>query len=417
MNIKKTCFIILSTIFLLTSEKQRTFSRENTGQMPAGKKEMTAKKPSPGADTNKKTGTSPSEKPGTGKSSETQKPRLSEKEQKELNAKKEKERKRTEYIENTLDYGIQKNRLEALNRIKMIKMDEFRIRLEEKLVRFIGKEINPHVLQKAIYTAAELKILKAIDPIIVHIDNEDEDVAIASAFALKELNGIQGKEKLIKRLKKQNLTKDSNLTGTIIQTLGFFKAKELVKLAIKSIKDPRTTKLVRESFVLYLGRIESPESRRILTELYRDTEENLIIRAYAINSLSKLGAVETTGIIKNVLKEIDSYPFKKKKRYYNLSIYSVAALVKLGDKSAFKRLLEALKSDNTGVRLKAISLIKEIDDERTIDILKYKFKYDPSKKVRAEAEKALKEIEENKLKLKQKKEQAGRNIKSIKSAE
>jgi prefoldin subunit 5 len=36
--------------------------------------------------------------------------------------------------------------------------------------------------------------------------------------------------------------------------------------------------------------------------------------------------------------------------------------------------------------------------------------------VRAEAEKALKEIEENKNKLKKKKEQAGRNIKNIKSS-
>ncbi len=412
----RSTVIIISATLLIFFNIRVAYTRETIKQNPAEKKEMTAKKSSPGINANKKAGTSPSEKTGTGKSSGTQKPQLSEKELKKLKAKREKEKKRTEYIENTLDYGIQKDRLEALNRIKMIRMDEFRIRLEDKLVKLIGKEINPQVLKKAIYTAADMKILKAIDPIIVHIDNEDEDVAIASAYALKKLNGVQGKDKLIGKLKKQDLRKDSNLTGTLIQTLGSFQAKELITFAIEKIRDPKTTKLVRESFVLYLGRIEAPESKRILTELYKDPEEDLVIRAYAVNSLSKLGAAESTGIIKDVLKEIDSYPFKKKKRYYNLSIYSVAALVKLGDKSAFEKLLEALKSDNTAVRLKAISLIKEIDDERTVDILKYKLKYDPSKKVRAEAEKALKEIEGNRTKRKQNKEQAGRNIKSIKNS-
>jgi hypothetical protein len=44
------------------------------------------------------------------------------------------------------------------------------------------------------------------------------------------------------------------------------------------------------------------------------------------------------------------------------------------------------------VRLKAITLIKEFKDKRTIDILKYKMKYDQNDKVRAEAKKALKEM-------------------------
>ncbi len=158
-----------------------------------------------------------------------------------------------------------------------------------------------------------MKIQKAIDPVINQLESDDEDVAIASAYALNKLNGLKGKEKLIKRLKRQDLTRDSNLTGTLIETLGAFKAKELLKMAIESINNPKTTKLVRESFVLFLGKIESPKSKEILEKLYKDPEEDLIIRSYAVNSLSRLGATGSADVIKAVLKEIDSYPFKKKR--------------------------------------------------------------------------------------------------------
>jgi HEAT repeat protein len=51
--------------------------------------------------------------------------------------------------------------------------------------------------------------------------------------------------------------------------------------------------------------------------------------------------------------------------------------------------MNSLRSDNSDVRYKAILLIKDFNDERTIDILKYKMKNDPSAKVRNAARKAL----------------------------
>ena len=95
---------------------------------------------------------------------------------------------------------------------------------------------------------------------------------------------------------------------------------------------------------------------------------------YAIKSIAKLKIKDASQDIKNVIKEIDSYPFGKRKKYYDLYMYSVAALVELGDTDSISLLMNPLRSDNASVRLKAVNLIKEFNDERTIDILKYKMK-------------------------------------------
>jgi HEAT repeat protein len=70
---------------------------------------------------------------------------------------------------------------------------------------------------------------------------------------------------------------------------------------------------------------------------------------------------------------------------------SVTTLVELGDTDSIPLLLNSIRSDNAEVRYKAVNLIKEFNDERTIDILKYKMKNDPSSKVRKAARKALEE--------------------------
>ncbi|HPB81188.1 MAG TPA: HEAT repeat domain-containing protein, partial [Spirochaetota bacterium] len=58
----------------------------------------------------------------------------------------------------------------------------------------------------------------------------------------------------------------------------------------------------------------------------------------------------------------------------------------------YPRLVNSARSNNPSVRLQAVRLLKEIKGKRTIDILKYKMKYDPSPRVQSEAKKALKEL-------------------------
>jgi len=302
------------------------------------------------------------------------------------------EEKNAKKIERILDYGINQERLKAINKILIIKNKGIKNRLLKKLIELIKHESDTEVLVKAITVLSELQEKDAIPVLIVKLDTRSEDVQISTVYALKNLNGISAKNKLIQKLKKQDLDTDSNLTEALINTLGGFKAVELLAFAKNAVENNKTSRMNRELLVLFIGRLNSPESKNFLIKLFKDEEENITIRSYAVNSLAKLGVSAAVSEIKKTVTEIESYPFKKKKKYYTLYMYSIAALIKLGDKEVYPKLINSLRSNNSAVRLKAVNLLKELKDKRTIDILKYKMKYDPNIKVKEAAEEALKEL-------------------------
>jgi len=351
-----------------------------------------------------------SKKKKSAKKEKKKKKELSEDEKEKEREKKryENEKKKVKWIMETLDYGIQKNRLDAVNRMQLIKNEKFHTELHDKLVELIENELDANVKKKALYTAGELKAKKTIKAIIKQLNDEDKEIQIAAIYALKELNAkAEAEEKLIETLKKQDLTENSNVTESLLNTLGKFKSTKIVDFIIKNIKDEENeiSKNTKQQMVLYLGKIDSLKGENILIKIYTDEDEELILRSYAVNSLSKIKSENSKDEIKTILKKIEHFAFKKRKRYYNLYIYSVSALAKMGDKAALPRLYNAAKSNNSGVRLRAIKLLKEINTKKTIDILKYKMQYDPSKSIRKEAEKILKDfgVDVDKIKNKDKK--------------
>jgi HEAT repeat protein len=300
--------------------------------------------------------------------------------------------KKAEWIEQTLDYGIQEDRAKAIQSIQQIKDRGIRGRLVKKVIETIKDEEDPEVLKKAITVLGEMKESSSIRVLADKISHPSEDVRTAAVYALKNMNAVTAKEKLIQKLKEQKLEENSNFTDALIQTLGEMKALELAPFAKEALENAKTHEGIKESLVMFLGKVQSKDSKDLLLNIYKDEEADTTLRAYSVNSLSKLGMKEVAGDIKEIIRTIDSYDPKKKKNYYTLYLYSVAALARLGDREAVPKLINALRSNSAQVRLKAIGLIKEFKDKRTIDILKYKMKYDQNDKVRKEAKNALKEM-------------------------
>ncbi|MBP7738614.1 MAG: HEAT repeat domain-containing protein [Spirochaetes bacterium] len=305
---------------------------------------------------------------------------------------KQKEEKKAQWIEQTLDYGIQEERLTAVNGIQQIKDPAIRARLVKKLLDVVKDEEEPELLVKTITVLGEMKETSAIPIMTAKLDHRSEDVCVAAIYALKKTKAMTAKEKLIQKLKSRDLGKNSNLTSALIQTLGEFKAVETVPFARESIESPKTNMAIKEELVIFLGKAQSQDSKGVLLKIFKDEDENVTLRAFAVNSLAKIGAKDAAPDIKDVIKTIDSYELKKRKKYYTLYLYSIAALATLGDPDAIPKLINALRHNSSQVRLKAISLIKDFKDKRTIDILKYKMKNDQSAKVQSAARKALKEM-------------------------
>jgi HEAT repeat protein len=355
----------------------------------------------PTASTNTPSGSDNSgDKSKTGKGAALKKEppkKLTEEEKKKKNEEFEKaaDIKKAEWIEKTMEFGIQKDRRDAINFIPTVKNPEKKKLLSDKLMKTIENDPDATVLVKAITIAAEIKLTEAALIIKKKLSHENDDVRVAAVYALKDLNSVESKNDIIEILKKHDFSKQSIFAEAMIQTLSDFKAVELREFAEEKIKDNKTTMNLRLALILFLGRSGSIASKDFLLSHAKDQNEEVEIRAYSVNALARLEAKDTAPEISKILDEIAAYPFQKKKQYANLQIHCITALVKLGDDTAYPRLIDALKNDNPSTRVRAINLIKDLKDKRAIDILKYKMQYDPSAQVQKAAKAALKAMDVN----------------------
>ncbi|MGQ9843498.1 MAG: HEAT repeat domain-containing protein [Spirochaetota bacterium] len=311
------------------------------------------------------------------------------------NKKIEAEKKKTEWIKKTIQYGIHDDRIEAIKSALTVKDPTNKNEIIQLLDERMPHELNPEVKKTAIMVVSELKTSSSSSWIIAALNDNSEEVKIAAVYAIDRLKVTEAVPQLVSILKEQKFTVNSNFTEALIQTLGKLKAIELKDFVIENIKDTKTTDNLRQLLILFLGDLEDITSKDFLLGIVKDKDEDTTLRSYAAVALAKIGAKDTAGDILEIIKEIDSYPINKRKDYYSFSMYCTAALVKMGDSNAIPRLMEALRSNNPVVRLRAVELIKDLKDKRTVDILKYKMQYDPSPKVQKAAKEALKEMGEN----------------------
>ncbi len=313
--------------------------------------------------------------------------------QKEEKAKAEK--KQAEWIRNTLRYGIQSERLQAIEKIPLVKDKARQRSLLDLLTRSLKDELDTQVLVKGFYQLSNLDHRPAIDLMEDKLDHKSEDVRNAAVYGLKTLDARGTRKKLMKLLQKQDMSKDSNFNEALIRALAAFEEKDLVPWAIEKIRDPATTRINRENLLIFLGEVGGPGVEEMLLEIYTDEAEAETARAYAVNGLAKLKVRSATEKIKEQIEIIENYPFKKRKRLNRLYMYSVAALVRLGDREAYPRLVNGLRSNNADTRVQAARLLKKLEDKRSIDILRYKMNYDPDARVRKLAREALEKMGEN----------------------
>jgi HEAT repeat protein len=297
--------------------------------------------------------------------------------------------KKAEKIESTLEYGMQKDRKIAINMINAIKDEHIKKRLMQKLESIVENDSDLEVKRIAITAIGDNKSESSAFVLIKALDDHSEDIKIAACYAIGKIKADSARPRLVELFNNQSLKTDSNYTETIIITLTDLKAPDILDAAVNAIKNRDTTKAIKERLLIYIGQTGSASQKDVLLEVYKNDEEEISLRSYAIRAIAKLKLKEASNDVKAIIKEIDSYSFAKKKRYYDLHMYSVTALVEFGDTDSLSHLMNSLRSDNTTTRLKALNLIKDFNDERTIDILKYKMQNDPSPKVRTAARKAL----------------------------
>lgn len=299
------------------------------------------------------------------------------------------DKQKADKISQTLDYGIQKDRKIAINMIREVHDEALKKNLLQKLAALISNDADMEIRKAAVTALGDHNSVENSQSVIKALDDDNEDVKIAACYSIGKMKLSESKAKLIEIFNKQDLTNPSNFTDAVIIALGDLNTPEIIDYASEGVKNIKNSKMVRERLILFIGKCGSPIQKDFLIEIYKNDEEDMTIRSYAVKSIAKLKLNDASPVIKEVIKDIDSFSFNKKKKYYDLYMQSVTALVELGDTDSIPLLMNSIRSDNADVRYRAVILIKEFDDERTIDILKYKMKNDPSGKVRRAAQKAL----------------------------
>jgi HEAT repeat protein len=295
------------------------------------------------------------------------------------------------YIRKTLKFGTQKDRSIAIRNINRIRTPELKNELIDEVLKSLTDENNTSVIIHTINIASKMKRKEAAKVIASHLSNPENDVKVAAVYALKELEAKDTTPTLIKELKDQDFSENSNYVEGLLVTLGSFEEKSLLDFAKKKIEEPETTAFHRLRLILFLGDSKTTAAAPFLKEIFTNEDEDLSSRSYAVSALARMDEKSAIADINKEIEKIDGFPFKKKQKFYNFYIYCITSLVRLGDAKAYPRLEESLKSDNAGVRLQAIQLMKDLKDKRSIDILTYKAEYDPNPRVRNEAKKVLKE--------------------------
>jgi len=389
---KKIFFIFIIVLASLSLMYAQELQKKNTDVVGDSSQNKSSEKTTPSLTTE----TTKDEKKDTSNKSQEQIKQSDEK-KKDISQDKqiEAEKKKTEWIKKTIQYGIQDDRIDAIKSTLTLKQPSQKNEIIKLLDELMPQEINPEVKRTAITVVSELKSSSSSSWIVASLNDTSEEVKIAAVYAIDTLKATEAVPQLEAILKAQKFTENSNFTEALIRTLGKLKATQLKDFAIERIKDTKTTDNLRQLFILFLGDLEDIGSKDFLLGIVKDKDEDTTMRSYAAVALAKIGAKDTAGDLMEIIKEIDSYPVNKRKDYYSFSMYCTAALVKMGDSNAIPRLMEALRSNNPVVRLRAVELMKDLKDKRTIDILKYKMQYDPSPKVQKAAKEALKEMGEN----------------------
>lgn len=301
--------------------------------------------------------------------------------------------KKTEVLTQVLKYGTSLERKAGLMEVEKLP-PEHQKSFHEIILVSVAKEKEPTMKMGFLRAIGSLKIMDAREFVYESLDSTNEDLSRAAIGAIRKLDLEDSPDRLTDRLKKEDLTKNSNLSVSLIEALGEIPGGERAAEFLEArLKEKFNSPEIRAQIALYLGKKKITGSEVTLQQIAFENTEPLTIRTYCINSLGKIGSQSSAPKLKELLEEIIQSPSGDSKKNQQLKIYSLGALVELGEESVFDQLVDFTKDDDSMVRLRAIQFLLETGRPEVKEILEYKSKRDPSPRVQKAALDGLKKLE------------------------
>ncbi|MCC5816665.1 MAG: HEAT repeat domain-containing protein [Leptospira sp.] len=337
--------------------------------------------------------------------------KLSDKESEKEAKKNDALTRKTEILTKVLKYGTSLERKAGLMEIEKLPK-EFSDTLKPLIMESLEKEKEATMRSAFIRVLGSLEIAEGNEEIYKALGEENEDLARQAVASLKKINPENGWEKVLARLKTEDLTKNSNLTVSLVEALAELKGGEGAADFLESkLKENFNSPEIRSQIALYMGKKKIKNSEITLQKIAFNKDESLSLRNYSINSLGKIDSKSSIPKLRELIDELRNQPTGSDSRKNQLlKIYSLGALVDLGAEGVFEEIVEFTRDDDSFVRFRAIQFLAETKREEAKEILEYKSMRDPSPKIIKYAKDTLEKWDEETPKVDEKMEEDAKAV-------
>lgn len=281
---------------------------------------------------------------------------------------KEADKKLYEKFEQDVKYGISEKKEEMLDFIKKSKKSHFLPLIE----LILEDEKNHDVIIKTVSTAVSLQYHEASDEMEQYLELEDMKVLTTVVNAL----GIFKYKPLESWIDEFLDTENKALKNATILAIGRLKLHDYTFELIDDIYyDPDSEEVHQESIVKALGMLGNEDALAFLLEVYEDDTNSTSQRALAFRGLiiNKYGNIHD-----HLEKAISGKNIK-------LKFEAVGAMMLLDKEEVPLDIVHtAIKDDDLNVRMGILRVIAQhkINDEETIDYIKYIIERDPKEVIK-----------------------------------
>ncbi|WP_244594355.1 HEAT repeat domain-containing protein [Leptospira ryugenii] len=301
--------------------------------------------------------------------------------------------KKKEVLSKVLRYGTSQERKQALFELLSFPKEQ-----ANELYLYLGelleseKDIGVKIV--VLRTVGELNLHQFGDLVIRLFEDPNEDVTKQAISTAKKLKLTTAVGPLIEKVRKEDFTKSSNQLTLMINTLAELpngiEASPFFQIKFKEKFNNSDT---RAQIALYFGSVKDSSAESMLSDLAFDDAAPTTLRCYSINALGKIKANNAKSKLLELLDSLKKTAGKLDgKKAQSLKIYTIGALVLLGDKDVIQELNEFARDDDAMVRLRVIEHMGNLKDPSALDLLEYKRDRDPSPKVQKAAKRAIDQI-------------------------
>ncbi|GIX41696.1 MAG: hypothetical protein KatS3mg129_1429 [Leptospiraceae bacterium] len=263
-------------------------------------------------------------------------------------------------------------------------------------------DADPIIKEKALEFIAIEKAdcKKCIEAYKKNLFSKEEKVQLQALKGIENLQLKDLKKEMVEILNKTDFSQNGIFINALLRTLGNLKynQKEITDILLEKYKSEDTHQEIKRTILLYAGASENLVFKDILKEIIEKDDEDIYLRAYAVNSIGKLAKnwkqnekKEIINQLKKIYNDILSISNPKERVKYNpLKQHIILSLIRLGDDSIKEELKQMALDDDANVRLKALEYIEDLELKEYKEMIEIKYKYDPSKSVKNKAKEILK---------------------------